>query len=482
MKRVLAVALALCAPLPVTAQNAITQEGTVLQNAPMMFRGNNRARQGAPVGGAPSGQIITTGDATVGGRCDYSDPTDAPSGYYKLCIDAKSGKIIWGGTKSPQTTPVLEVNGVVYPFVGQGAGNTVGGAPTVINNLTCWNDTLGTFIKDCGGPLATTGGGLVASGRNTAAYTTTSSFSKIENTQGTVLDGDLFGLPQYNTFEVRADIPAGTTVQNAAAVGAYVMNRTPSLGESGNSVAFMGISNAVVNNAAVWGINTVQNTTDPNGTGKVLQGYEGDFNMASPNDRLIGIGLYGTSTATLTSNVRDGVVVGSLSVQSPGLTTWLRGFACNPAAIIPNGVCLDIQPEATTGAFVKGPAINFWYTDATEVKHFISMHAGTDRNLIFASDTGTTNGGVDFYPRVHFRDRADWVFDIAGVEHRYTSTVDLPTHKLVITGTPTDATVQFNSTVALAGPVTLVSPPTACTGLPVGTLYMDSTTRALYVC
>ena len=54
MKRAIAVALALCAPWPLAAQNAITQEGTVLQNAPMMFRGNNRARQGATVQGAPT--------------------------------------------------------------------------------------------------------------------------------------------------------------------------------------------------------------------------------------------------------------------------------------------------------------------------------------------------------------------------------------------------------------------------------------------
>src|SRR6185295_14610358 len=68
---------------PAAAQNAVTQEGTVLQNSPMMFRGNNRARQGAGVGGAPTGQIVTTGDSVVGGRCDYSAATDDPNGYYK---------------------------------------------------------------------------------------------------------------------------------------------------------------------------------------------------------------------------------------------------------------------------------------------------------------------------------------------------------------------------------------------------------------
>jgi hypothetical protein len=96
------------------AQNAITQEGTVLQNSPMMFRGNHRARQGAPVGGAPSGQTVTTGDSVVGGRCDYSAPTDSPDGYYRLCIDAKTGTIVSDGTKSPPAPLTFIVNGISY--------------------------------------------------------------------------------------------------------------------------------------------------------------------------------------------------------------------------------------------------------------------------------------------------------------------------------------------------------------------------------
>ena len=115
MKRALAVALALCAPWPLAAQNAITQEGTVLQNSPMMFRGNNRARQGAPVQGAPTGQTVTTGDSVVGGRCDYSAPTDDPNGYYRLCLESKTGTIKMDGTKLPTNPNLkLEINGTVY--------------------------------------------------------------------------------------------------------------------------------------------------------------------------------------------------------------------------------------------------------------------------------------------------------------------------------------------------------------------------------
>lgn len=132
MKRVFTVALALCAPWPLAAQNAITQEGTVLQNSPMMFRGNNRARQGATVQGAPTGQILTTGDATVGGRCDYSAPTDAADGYYRICIDGKTGTLRLDGSKSPPLgTLKLEINGTVYELPASAA---IVGSDAVVGN------------------------------------------------------------------------------------------------------------------------------------------------------------------------------------------------------------------------------------------------------------------------------------------------------------------------------------------------------------
>jgi hypothetical protein len=115
MRNRIIAALLACAALAAeaAAQDAITQEGTVLQNAPMMFRGNNRARQGVPVGGGPTGQIVTTGDSVGGGRCDYSAPSDAKDGYYWVCFDASQGKIIAGGTKPPRGLK-FEIDGVVY--------------------------------------------------------------------------------------------------------------------------------------------------------------------------------------------------------------------------------------------------------------------------------------------------------------------------------------------------------------------------------
>jgi hypothetical protein len=158
MKRLLLALGLVVLASPAPAQNAITQEGPALQNSPMMFRGNNRARQGAPVGGAPTGQIVNTGDAVVGGRCDYSAPTDAADGYYKLCVDATTGKIIFGGTKSPAQGLSFEINGTTYSFPGPGNGDVMGPTPNpAVGYLAGWNG--GTSLKSMYD--ATAGGNLI---------------------------------------------------------------------------------------------------------------------------------------------------------------------------------------------------------------------------------------------------------------------------------------------------------------------------------
>src|SRR4029077_2513354 len=134
-------------------QNAITQEGTVLQNSPMMFRGNNRARQGATVNGAPKGHTGDTGDSVVGGRCDYSARTDDPAGYYRMCIDAKSGTVTLDGTRTPpHGTIKFNIDGNTYDILTTAGGvgfDAVGttaallAAPTTAYPNGVWRITYG---------------------------------------------------------------------------------------------------------------------------------------------------------------------------------------------------------------------------------------------------------------------------------------------------------------------------------------------------
>jgi hypothetical protein len=113
-------------------RNAVPQEGNALQNSPMMFRGSNLERRGATVRGAPDGQTVTAAGSVVGGRCDYSDPTDNPSGYHGLCIDAKNATIRLDVTKMPPlNTFKIEINGTVYEFPVSVA---LGGSDAVVGN------------------------------------------------------------------------------------------------------------------------------------------------------------------------------------------------------------------------------------------------------------------------------------------------------------------------------------------------------------
>ncbi len=142
--RALLVAALLCAlSLPAGAQNAITQEGTTVKDAPIMLKGNNRARQGAGVAGAPSGQIITTGDAVVGGRCDYSAPTDSPDGYSYVCLDAKNSAIRAGGTGLPKGL-TIEVDGTRYTVPASAA---IVGSDAVVGSNTALKAATGAVGK-----------------------------------------------------------------------------------------------------------------------------------------------------------------------------------------------------------------------------------------------------------------------------------------------------------------------------------------------
>ena len=137
--------VSLCA-LDVQAQNAITQQGPVVKDSPMMFKGDRQARQGATAAGAPTGQIVTTGDAVIGGRCDYSAPTDDPDGYYRLCLDGKEGAIRLDGTKGPaKNTLKLDIDGQVYDVPGTGV--SIAGTDTAVANNTVLKTVVGTLNK-----------------------------------------------------------------------------------------------------------------------------------------------------------------------------------------------------------------------------------------------------------------------------------------------------------------------------------------------
>jgi hypothetical protein len=120
---------------------------------------------GGPIGVNPSEIGITargTGTAPYAGQgtgllgtnfCDYDAPTNNATGYHYLCFSANAqggGLIAYGAGGTASTLPFsFIVNGATYafPFV---TGGIVGPATSVVNDAACWNNLVGTLLKDCG--------------------------------------------------------------------------------------------------------------------------------------------------------------------------------------------------------------------------------------------------------------------------------------------------------------------------------------------
>lgn len=85
--------------------------------------------------------------------CAASAPQTGP--FNQLCLAANTGSASqislqnFGG--APTETLQFVINGTIYtfPFVSSGA---IGPGSTTIGDLTCWNNTVGTLLSDCGIP------------------------------------------------------------------------------------------------------------------------------------------------------------------------------------------------------------------------------------------------------------------------------------------------------------------------------------------
>ena len=84
--------------------------------------------------------------------CDYDGPT-VGTPYHWLCFSPNSlgGALIETGAGNGATAQPLnfKINGTVYQFPAAISG-IAGPATSVVNDIACWNNTVGTLLKDCG--------------------------------------------------------------------------------------------------------------------------------------------------------------------------------------------------------------------------------------------------------------------------------------------------------------------------------------------
>lgn len=468
MKRLLAVVLA-CAPLSVQAQNAITQEGSVLQNSPVMFAGDRRARQGAPAAGAQTGRIITTGDAVVGGRCDFSAPTDTVAGYNKLCLDSTNGKISFSTTKSPPSNFAgIEINGTLYPPT-IGSGNVSGPTPTIINEIASWNSITGNALRQ---------GTAFLTDNKTGAYTTDAAGITVLSKPGiTAMDVanitcNNCGYKNYDALRGVAIANAGSDVINTTGVAGYVRNQQAAglLGLSKNAVALFGIATGEVDNTQTWGLNTVtmDNTVyaTRTGSGRSIVGYEAD--LIPTNALTATFGVYVIGNATTQPNVANAYTCAPLGDPNGVIVNPIHWITCYLTSDGAATYGLALGATARSGTNVGSQAIDFAYFNAAGVRQRadLGVVAGVPRTLLLTSTEGIGMLGLgvqgDFYQTsatsAHFmgaNSKAVMITDAPDnlyiASDAWTS-ISLGTAAVTLTlSSPTDATQNFklaSSTVA----------------------------------
>jgi hypothetical protein len=178
--------------------------------------------------------------------------------------------------------------------------------------------------------------------------------------------------PSISSFDQTAavtEVVAGSTDEHATAVAGYVVakNAAPT-----NAVALFGIGRADVNNAAIWGINTLlqdaETRTAGTGTGRFMIGAELDLNVMNPATQVIGVSVGGNSLAQPTT--ANGYIVNTLS-QSLGYK-WTTGFNCQDG-VATNG--LYIGMTAATGANLASQNLILAYSNGSGTKIPVTLQA-----------------------------------------------------------------------------------------------------------
>lgn len=182
--RIAIACVALAAPGVAFAQSAVIQGGPqTAGHAPMYFQTGSAQPiviDSGPAGGNTTGQGLSelnitargTGTAPFGGQgtgqfgsiFQLQDAVSSnATGYHYLSFtpnDGTGGLIAFGAVGSAATTSLrFKVNGTTYTFPFPGTGTVTGPGSSTVNDLACWNDTLGTVLKDCGALPSITPGG-----------------------------------------------------------------------------------------------------------------------------------------------------------------------------------------------------------------------------------------------------------------------------------------------------------------------------------
>jgi hypothetical protein len=172
--------------LPAMAQGVVQQSGAIVPNHPAAFQASGVIFDPGPANGIlPGGGInelllvvpptasgsaqpwSNTGTGPFGANeCSYDGFINGPRHYLCFTPNGSTGGpvIAYGalGGATP-TNLTFEANGTAYPFPFT-VGGIVGPATSVVNDVACWNNLVGSLLKDCGSFDLTVGTTTIASG------------------------------------------------------------------------------------------------------------------------------------------------------------------------------------------------------------------------------------------------------------------------------------------------------------------------------
>lgn len=281
----------------------------------------------APFANAGTGPLFTN-------FCNYDGPTTGA--YHYLCFSPNAGGgglIAYGAGGGASQLPLsLSINGATYQFPFALTG-VVGPAVTVANDVACWNNLVGTLLKDCGAfPVnagtqnqiawyATTGS--VVSGLGTSAsgvlVTSAGSVPSISTTlpgsltipsptlTGTVGGGNVI------PYSVLAQAPANTFLGNNTGSPANVISLTA--GQAGAVLCPPSRTTLTTGTGATYTVPTCNSVRATNLTIRMNGGAGGGGAQATS-------GAVGTTTSfdTLTTNGGSGGAGGGSMAVAPGGT------------------------------------------------------------------------------------------------------------------------------------------------------------------
>lgn len=137
-----------------TSQAVVQDSGTAAGGGP----GVGYSEQGMTIRGTGTPPYANAGKGPYSTNwCDYDAPVTNGTGYHYFCMSPNAqggGVMAYGAAGSAAPLPFnFILNGIAYPFPAT-VGGIIGPVSSVVNDLACWNNTVGSLLKDCGIPFS----------------------------------------------------------------------------------------------------------------------------------------------------------------------------------------------------------------------------------------------------------------------------------------------------------------------------------------